>query len=876
MKPTRLAASLLPLLLLSAHVFAQDPDADLYPAGVRYDERLPTPAEFLGRPLGSAPVRHHELVGYLELLAARSDRLSVDTIGYSHERRPILTVVATSPANHARLDEIRERHRGLSEPGISETIDDTMPVVTWLNYGVHGAEASGMDAALPTVYHLAAAQGEDIERLLTGSVILVTAVFNPDGHANRIAWLDTFGSRIVNPDPNHILHDYDGRLARTNHYGFDLNRQWLSVTQPEPRAWMAKWHEWRPNVTVDYHEMGSEQTYYFAPGIASRTHPLIPERAMQIMAEVVRPSEAFMDREARLYFHGDRYDHYFLGKGAGFPLVNGGIGILHEAAAARGVALDTGNGLRSYRENILKHFRTSIANAYGALEQRRALLEFQKAFYDNAAARAREEPVKAWVFRAPGDDARLYHFVDLLNFHRIRVHALGRDVTEGGRTYRAGDALIVPLDQPQQQLIRALFETEDEFTDTTFYDVSTWTAPLAYGLDYAALSGRRLNAGLVGAETALEMPVAPEPDVASYGYAFDWSGYYAPRALYRLLDAGVIVRVSLEPLAVQTTRGRVDLPRGAITVPFDRQQVARERIHELVARAAAEDGVTVHALSSGRSAGNSSDLGGQFFKPVKKPEVLLAVGREVSWYDAGEAWHLLDLRMQMPVTLRERDRLGGIALDGYTHLVLPGGDYEEWQPEWAPRLRQWVAEGGTLIGIREGADWARANVLDWVEPLPGEAPVAAPATESGHAPLPEPGVEPERTAYADKERVEALDLIGGAIFAGDLDTTHPLGFGYAERRIALHKNTTEIQPRPLNPFATVIAYATPPLLSGYASQANQDALEGTAALIAERRGEGSVVLFADNPNFRGTWYGTNKLFLNALFFSKAFEPPRED
>ena len=193
-----------------------------------------------------------------------------------------------------------------------------MPVVTWLNYGVHGAESSGMDAALPTVYYLAAAHGGAVDDLLTNSVILVTAVFNPDGHAHRIAWMDTFSSRLANADPNHIEHDYDGRLARTNHYGFDLNRQWMSVTQPEPRAWMSKWHEWRPNVSVDYHEMGSDQTYYFAPGIALRTHPLIPAESMQILSSVIAPSERFMDEQARLYFHGDRYDHFFLGKGAGF------------------------------------------------------------------------------------------------------------------------------------------------------------------------------------------------------------------------------------------------------------------------------------------------------------------------------------------------------------------------------------------------------------------------------------------------------------------------------------------------------------------------------------------------------------------------------
>ncbi|MEX2257679.1 MAG: M14 family zinc carboxypeptidase [Woeseia sp.] len=880
----RTSTGLLSLALLAAAMLApraviasdtvRAADVEMYPQNVEYDSQIPAPAEFLGRPLGAAPVRHHELVDYIRHVAELSDRLTVETIGYSHERRPILFVVATSPGNQQRIDAIREQHIALSEPGAAGDIMPDMPVVTWLNYGVHGAEASGMDAALPTVYHLAAARGAPMDELLSDSVILITAVFNPDGHANRISWLDTFGSQVVNPDPGHIMHDYDGQLARTNHYGFDLNRQWLSATQPEARAWMQKWHEWRPNVSVDYHEMGSEQTYYFAPGVPTRTHPLIPQTAIDLLTAVVAPAEAFMDSQARLYFHGDRYDHFYLGKGAGFPLVNGGIGILHEASAARGIEIETGNGLRTYRENILKHFRTSIANAEGAVQQRQALLEYQRDFYDQASDRADDHPVKAYVFAAPGDDARLYHFVDLLNFHRVRVFNLARDITEGGTTYRAGEAMIVPMDQPQHVLIRSMFETMTEFEDTTFYDVSTWTLPLSFGVDYTSLSGRRLNSNLVGAPAALEMPVASEPDIARYAYAFEWSGYYAPRALNRLLSEDVLARVSVTPIVVQTTRGQAALDRGSIIVSFDRQETTREDIHAIMQTIAAEDGITVHAVTSGRSATGTaaSDLGGQFFKPLTQPKVLLVVGRGMDWYNAGEIWHLLDDRMNMRVTLRERDRLDGVKLERYTHLVFAGGDYDKYLPEYAGRIRLWVKEGGTIIGIRQGAKWARDNVLDWVDPEIAAMMPTPPISESGHDPYAGTPGDAERYPYAEKEARDPLDVIGGTIFAGDLDNTHPLGFGYAHDRIALMKNISDVMTRPANPYASVITYATPPVLSGYASGKNQQALEGTAALIAERKGDGSVILFADDPNFRAIWYGTNKLFLNALFFSKAFEP----
>ncbi len=354
------AALLLPGLLATAlaDVDVREADAVMFPDNVDYDPAIPTPAEFLGFELGRHPVRHHQLVDYLRLLAERSDRLTVETIGYSHERRPILFLVATTPDNHARLDDIREQHVALSEPGSGQDVTDDMPVVTWLNYGVHGAESSGLDAAVPFVYHLAAARGDAIDQVLERSVVLITAIFNPDGHSKRIGWFDTFGGERMIANPDHAEHDFDGRWARTNHYGFDLNRQWLLLTQPEPRAWMTQWHRWRPNLTVDYHEMGSNQTYYFHPGVRTRTNPLVPDRAEALLEETVRTSEAVLDGEARLYFHGERFDNFYIGKGSTFPLVNGGVGVLYEAGAARGRELETANGLRTYRENIRKHTHT--------------------------------------------------------------------------------------------------------------------------------------------------------------------------------------------------------------------------------------------------------------------------------------------------------------------------------------------------------------------------------------------------------------------------------------------------------------------------------------------------------------------------------------
>ena len=839
----------------------QDIDQEIFPTNINYNIDIPTPASFLGRPLGAAPVRHHELVSYLQLVANLSNRLTIETIGFSHERRPILFVVATSESNQTKIDEIQKQHLALTEPASNQNIKKDMPVITWLNYGVHGAESSGMDASLPTIYHLAAAKGKEIDALLKNSVILITAVFNPDGHANRIAWLDTFGGQIPNSNPEHIEHNYDGRLTRTNHYGFDLNRQWISATQPEPRAWVTKWHEWRPNVSVDYHEMGSEQTYYFSPGVPTRNHPLIPKQGMELVAKVVKPSEAILDSQKRLYFHGDRYDHFFLGKGSSFPLVNGGVGILHEASSARGVKIDTRNGIRTYRENIIKHFRTSIANAQGAVNNKIELLNYQKEFYGNVPTRAAQHPIKAYILSAGKDKARLYHFIDLLNFHRINVYHLNNDVTLNQINYKRDETVIVPLNQSQHTLIRGMFDLAHEFEDSKFYDVSTWTLPLAYGLEYSEINDVNLSDKLLGQLVDNAKPSAPQPDQPEYAYAFEWSNYYSPKALYRILNSSLFTKVALNPFTASTSKGIYEFDRGSIIVSFDRQAVTPEKIHKLLQDVAKDHGIEIHALTSGRSVAGSKtpDVGSQFNKAIQKPTILLVAGRDMDWYNVGEIWHLLDQRMEIPVTISDRNLMQNTEFDRYTHIIFAGGKYKNYRPEFNKELAQWIRKGGTIIGIRQGADWIQNSLLD------GDVKNDK-AEQINNSDI--------RYAYAEKEGRDPLEFIGGTIFAGDLDITHPLGFGYSNKNIALHKNTTSILSRPKNPYGTVIAYKDSPILSGYASENNQRAIANTAALVAERYGNGSIILFADDPNFRATWYGTNKLFLNSLFFSLAFEQPR--
>lgn len=354
-----------------------------------YDESIPAPEDRFGFGVGDRPVRHDQMVAYLTELAEISDRITVETIGYSHEGRPILFFVVTSPENHARIDEIRENHLASLQPGAEP--DPDAPAVIWLNYGVHGAESAGMDAAIPTLYHYAAAEGPEVETDLREAVILITAIFNPDGHARRVNHVETYGGTVPVTDPDHEQHNL-WTTARTNHYWFDLNRQWLLQTQPESQAWLAQWHRWKPMVSADFHEMGTESTFYFHPGEPLRRNPLIPEQARELTRGIAQHHIAFLDSEARLYTSEEGFDNFYVGKGSTYPQVNGSLGILFEIGAARGGLIESERGLVSHGDNVRTHFRTSLTTVSGALAQHREIADYQRQFFADALDAAAAMP----------------------------------------------------------------------------------------------------------------------------------------------------------------------------------------------------------------------------------------------------------------------------------------------------------------------------------------------------------------------------------------------------------------------------------------------------------------------------------------------------
>ncbi len=851
-------------LLLPVLSFAQDNPHDFVrtgqvdlnyylPDNVTYDPNIPTPDEVLGFQVGEWHLRHDLLIRYMQAIADASDRVTLHQYGFSHEMRSLLLLTITHPNNQADIENIRQRHVSLTDPSVSgeQNIDD-MPVVVWLGYSVHGNEHSGANAALLSAYYYAAAQGPEIDNLLSETVILLDPSFNPDGQDRFATW--------VNANRNLVRHNTDPRdrefnelwpRSRTNHYWFDLNRDWMPLQHPESRGRLEMFHHWKPNVLTDHHEMGTNSTYFFQPGIPSRNNPLTKERNFELTAKLAEYHADFLNEVNQLYYTKESFDDFYVGKGSTYPDLNGTIGILFEQGSSRGHVQESVHGLLTFPKTIKNQFLTSLSTVYGSYQLRNEFLTFQRDHFTTALEEARQDNVKAWVFGAEYDPARIYHLIDILNRHQIKVYELDRDVSVDGQNFAAGRNYIVPSEQPQYRLVRSLFETRTEFTDSLFYDVSTWSLPHSFNLNHAELGSRAFSNNLLGAQ--VEEPEFPVGQVfgtqGAYAWVFEWDGYYAPRALYRLQDAGIRAKVSTRPFTANTTQGEKEFREGTILIAAGIQDgMSDAELFRRIQEIAVLDAIDVYGLNTGLST-RGIDLGSPSFSNLRKPEVLLLVGSGVNVSEAGETWHQLDQRYHMPVTKVETDRFAGVDLSRYNVIILPTGNYNSFGERGINNLRSWVNSGGVLIAYKTAASWLTNNNIGSVSFV---------RQESDDDGTPKP--------YIDAGAIRGAQVIGGSIFEGKMDLTHPLSYGFRNEQISLFRNNTLFFDSPGNVFAAPIRYTESPLISGYISPQNLEIIGGTSSIVVSGSGSGRVIFMAENPNFRAFWFGTNKLFANSVFF----------
>ena len=820
------------------------------PEGTTYNTEIPTPEAFFGFQIGQWHLRHDLIVAYMKELAARSDRISIQTYAHSYEHRELLLLTITSPENHQNIETIQQQHAQLSDPNQSETLNtSTMPVVVYMGYSIHGNEPSGANAAPLVAYHLAAAQGSAIDSLLQNAVILLDPAFNPDGLSRFAHWANTHKGKHANADPAHREHNEVWPQGRTNHYWFDLNRDWLLLQHPESQGRIVNFHAWKPNILTDHHEMQTHRTFFFQPGIPSRNNPLTPQRTFELTADIAEYHAKALNNIQSLYYTKESYDDFYIGKGSTYPDLNGSVGILFEQASSRGHIQESINGPLSFPFTIRNQVRTSFSTLEAALALRISLLDHQRTFYTEAMQVASKSRIKSYVFGDPSDPARTHQFVRLLQQHKIQVYDLARPLTPSGQIFSPGSAYLIPTAQPQYRLLTAMFERQTTFQDSLFYDVSAWTLPLAFNMPFAELTSSLQE--VIGNQVQ-SLPTPTGRLIGStnaYAYAFEWKGYHTPRALYRLQKAGIITKVATQPFRIQTTEGTRIFDYGTILIPMGTQQMPKQTIESLLNITAQEDAIDIYAFETGLATSGIS-LGSPNFAPLYKPEVAILVGDGTTSYNAGEAWHLLDQKYDMDVSLLETRSLNRNTIFRYNTLIMAGGSYSTLDSTKRHTLKQWVQDGNTLIAYDSAARWAVRNKFVNTKFVQQDAPKTQ---------------DPKPYINASSDR--GAQVIGGAIFQVKVDRTHPLSYGYANNTLPVFRRGTTFLEPTKNPYATPLIYTSRPLLAGYISSQNLSQLRNSASTIAGRQGNGQVILMTDNPTFRAYWYGTQKLLANALFFS---------
>jgi hypothetical protein len=578
---------LLLFLLLPLSLFAQEkPTLQYYLPEIVYNTAIPTPAQYLGYEVGEWHVSHDQLVGYMRALDQASDRISLQEYGRSHEHRPLLCLTITAPENHTRLDDIRQQRRALADPARSAGLDPAaFPAVAYMGYSIHGNEASGSNAAMLVAYYLAAGQTPELETFLKNTIILLDPCFNPDGLQRFSGWVNSRRSQSLMPDPAHDEFNESWPGGRTNHYWFDLNRDWLVAQQPESGGRVAIFQSWLPNVLTDHHEMGSNATFFFQPGVPSRVHPITPARNQELTAQIAQYHARMLSAKNVLFFSEENYDDFYYGKGSTYPDANGCVGILFEQASSRGSAQETDNGLLTFPYSIRNQVFTSLSTMQALGAMRVELNSYLRDFFKTGLAESRQDETGGYVFGNPQTTREDREFLQLLQRHNIQVHALAENATVGGISFEKNKAWVVPVEQPNYRLVKSMFERRTAFTDSIFYDISAWTLPDAFGLFWAPADRKTFQSRWLGKAVSGVSMVSALPPVRFNGnepYAFlvESQGYDVPRLLAALHRAEVRVQVATKPFEAEGRKYNA----GSLLVALDRQPLNAQAIYANAAK----------------------------------------------------------------------------------------------------------------------------------------------------------------------------------------------------------------------------------------------------------------------------------------------------
>lgn len=809
------------------------------PQNTIYNKNIPTPKSIFHFELGEMHTDHTQVANYMNIIANASDRISIETTGYTYENRPLQLLTISSPKNLANIDEILKRHQAVAVAGANNTDLSDLPIVIYLGYSIHGNESSGTGAAIALAYYLAAGESAELEKTLDNTIILLDPCFNPDGLQRFSSWVNSNKSSNLVTDSNDREFNEMWPRGRFNHYWFDMNRDWLPVQLPESQARIRSYRKWLPNLLCDFHEMGTDATYFFQPGEPTRTNPLTPELNQILTKKIAGYHAKALDKIGSSYFIEKNFDDFYYGKGSSYPDINGSIGILFEQASSRGHAQESVNGILTFPFTIRNQFTTSLSSIQAAYEMRKELLDYQRDFYVKARNDGKKSAIKGYIFGDENDATRVNELAKILNQHKIEMLKLKEDVTINKKKFAKNLSYIIPVDQQNTKLINAIFDRQTKFKDSLFYDISTWSFDLAFNLNFEGVNSLSQAGGQY--EPVVKRGLVSKK--SNIGYLIEWTDYDSPKLLNQILSKNIRVRATKQPF---TSAGKT-YSYGTLFVPVQNQEMDSDALFDYLNKIIPDYAIEIAAVDTGFTEG--INLGNPSFVTLTQPKVAMVVGQGVDASDAGEIWHLLDQKAAMPLTKINLEQLQNVDLNRYTTLILANGNYNSFSSRAIAKIEQWVQAGGTLIAYQDAIKWLNdAKFIDLTfKTIKNEA---------------------KNISFEKADDYRGAKLISGAIFETKLDLSHPINFGMPRNTLPIFRNSSIIIEPNKSSFNNPIQYAKNPLISGYISKENLELLKETVPFQTIKKGDGRITIFTDNTNFRAFWLGTEKLLWNAIFFSK--------
>lgn len=811
--------------------------------------QLKSPDQFLGYQLGDKYTPHFKIVNYFEQAAAAMPKMmQLEQYGTTNEGRPLLLACIASEENLAHLEDIRKNNLRLAGTLTDKPGDINAPTIVWLSYNVHGNETSSSEAAMKTLYELLNPGNVQTKQWLKNVVVIMDPCLNPDGRERYVNWFTQVVGKKANPNNDAREHSEPWPGGRTNHYNFDLNRDWAWQTQTETQARIKKYNEWMPQIHCDYHEQGVNSPYYFAPA-AEPFHEVITQWQRDFQLTIGKNHARYFDGNGWLYFTKEIFDLFYPAYGDTYPIYNGAIGMTYEQAGGPGggaAALKTDGEILTLKDRIAHHFTTGMSTLeMASVHNSRLVTEFKK-FFDEGKNNGTGE-YKTYVITET-NAGKLKPLQQFFDANGIRYGSVSGTSIKGynyfsgkEELFSAASSIAVSAYQPKAALIKVLFEPKSKLSDSVTYDITAWSLPYVYGVQTYAVKDRLQPGAYTAAMSKNDI------SASDYGYLVNYASFEDAKLLAALLNARMKLRFAEKDF---TYAGKA-FKKGTIIVL---KKGNEEKLQDL-ASLAKKYNATVTPVASGFME-SGFDFGSEKVHFIKKPNIAMLTGKGVSSGAAGEVWHLFEQQLDYPITLINADEIDGAALKNMDVLILPDGNYKFFgEKEATAEIKNWIQQGGKLIAMENAASLvARA---DWGIKIKKEEDDKKEDKKE------------DKNAYADvrrfedRERESISDFIPGSIYKVVLDDSHPLAFGYTGNYFTLKQNGELYEF--LKEGWNVGIIKKDNQVSGFVGSRLKEKLKDGTVIGVQEMGRGSVVVFADDPIFRSFWENGKLLFANAVF-----------